>query len=441
MEPKTKLQHEVVGLSNKLKPISARLRKWALLNCLDHIAYKNKGGRISCLDCGHQWKDPKIDTHKQKAKCPNCKVKLTIMMTQERNNYDRSSFTTIEVHGRFQVIRYFHINAKYVSGEPMYVDIYKVFEIWMLPDGKYEIMSLIYNYYSGEFSGTFEIRKNAAALRYNFFGYRKYPVMKVLPEIERNGFKGDFGGCSAFTYFRQLLTVPRFETLVKTGQTFILSEYAEMNAVHKDEYWPIIKVCIKEGYIIPSFNMWKDYIGFLKYYKKDLFDPKLVCPKDLNAAHNWWMEKKQRTLERKLSIDKKRRAAQLIIDKEMHERNYLEKVRPYKDLHLQDDEISITVMQDMEQVKKEGEELYLCFVSSSYHIKENYLLLSVRVHGELTAAIGIELLTMEIDQIRAYDNGEPKKYKRILKLMQSNLRTLSNLKYKKKKSKKQAELV
>ena len=73
----------------------------------------------------------------------------------------------------------------------------------------------------------------------------------------------------------------------------MLRHYLRYSFQHR-EYWASIKICIRNGYTIADGSMWRDMIELLRHFGKDTNSPKYVCPQDLNAEHDKWVEKRNR---------------------------------------------------------------------------------------------------------------------------------------------------
>ena len=90
-----------------------------------------------------------------------------------------------------------------------------------------------------------------------------YPNMKILPQLRRNGFKGDFHGISPVRLFKALLSDPRIETLMKGGEIEGM-KYFLGNPLIADECWASYLIAKRHKYQIDSLSMWCDYLRMLK---------------------------------------------------------------------------------------------------------------------------------------------------------------------------------
>ena len=89
-----------------------------------------------------------------------------------------------------------------------------------------------------------------------------YPKMRILPQLRRNGFKGDFHGISPVRLFKALLSDPRIETLMKGGEIEVMKHFL-FNARTADECWASYLIAKRHKYRIDNFSMWCDYLRML----------------------------------------------------------------------------------------------------------------------------------------------------------------------------------
>lgn len=62
MKPRTKLQLQVMRLSESLSDIENKMLSWAKVDCLEHRGYATKK-RVVCMDCGQTF-SPDLVKHK-----------------------------------------------------------------------------------------------------------------------------------------------------------------------------------------------------------------------------------------------------------------------------------------------------------------------------------------------------------------------------------------
>lgn len=292
MIPKTAMQKEVARLSATLRPITPAQREWAFINCIDHIAYRNKSGMMTCADCGHVWQSdnsPLGDTL-EGCTCPHCGAKLKVEQSRRRTYKQSSYFNVISVCKGYEVIRVAQVRAESRKGEPMRYYCHEVVQRWISAEGKVTTMALLRGcaFYCCDLwalESSMEVR-NYNPLYDNIISWGEtYPKKRYIPQIVRNGFNGDFYGFSPVTFFKALLSDPRIETLMKAGETEIM-KYFIRNSKDTEDIWSAYLIAKRHHYHINNFGMWADYLQMLKSLGQDIRNPKNICPEDFIEAHD-----------------------------------------------------------------------------------------------------------------------------------------------------------
>ena len=137
---------------------------------------------------------------------------------------------------------------------------------------------------------------------YDIFPSAIYPRQKILPEIKRNGFKGEYHDLTPFELFHSILTNNKAETLLKTKQTGLLRHFVRIKYRNIENYWASLCICIRNGYTITDGSMWCDYVDMLCRLRKDIHSPKYVCPSDLKAEHDRRQSELRKQREKEKSI-------------------------------------------------------------------------------------------------------------------------------------------
>ena len=291
MKPKTKIQKEVARLSANLRPISTTQIEWAYRHCVEHIGYRTKKGNITCSDCGHEWhSDSGLCDTLEGCTCSQCHAKLKVQDTRKRIYKETQYFSVITTCKGYQVIRVMQVRCESRKGEPMHFYCHEVVQRWISPDGKVTDMALLRGftfYYCDVWAlcSAMEIRPHNSLYDDVVARSCAYPKMRVLPQLRRNGFKGDFHGISPVRLFKALLSDPRIETLMKGGEIEVMKHFL-FNARTADECWTSYLIAKRHKYQIDNFSMWCDYLRMLNKLGQDLRNPKNICPEDFMAAHD-----------------------------------------------------------------------------------------------------------------------------------------------------------
>jgi hypothetical protein len=422
MKPKTKIHFEILKLHNKLPKITETQLKWAYKECFKLYVWKTKHKAV-CFECGHGWdQETNLITKLFPVVCPKCKKKLEIVDGHAwRKTEDEylQIFTTI---GDYQVIRMVQMYKHCMKGVASHYAFFEIYQHWIKGDGQMFVLSTHFNsmgqWCQGmgwSWIGPMELRAEYRGTfhdRYFIQPSVTYPRRKIHPNIIRNGWTTEFFGYGASTFFRLLLSTPMFETFLKAGQYGLIKEFNHYD--HKiATYWTQIKICMRHSYRIDDPSIWFDYIGLMKHFHKNIYDPALLCPRNLNQSHRTLMEAKR------LADERNRIASQEKADIDNIECKKAKK----KLMHLSftDGEITIVPLKNIMDFKNEERILDHCVYSSEYHKKDTSFMMSARIGAERLETLEISLRDFKVKQCRGYDNKDSKYHSQILKLMEKHL--------------------
>ncbi|MCD8193556.1 MAG: PcfJ domain-containing protein [Tannerellaceae bacterium] len=413
MKPKTKLQKQVIELSQQLPSITVEQKEWAFRYCFEHKGYKTKKG-IACLDCGHRWKDSnhelliKIDG----CTCPKCGTKLQVLETRKRKDRQDAYFGIVTTKKGIQVIRFFDITAHYRVGEQCHYSLWEIAQHWITSTGRYEVIARNHTtgWHIDSWNGDLEIR-NKYNGNYSIEAYRYYPKRGYIPQVKRNGFQGKTHGLTLSKILRLILGESKAETLLKARQYDLLKYYSSFPKKISD-HWPSIRICLRNNYIVPDASLWFDYLAALAYMGKDLYNAKYVCPENLEKEHDHW-DKKKREQERKERIEKERR------ELAEAEAKYKKAKSVFFDLELSNGEITIRPLKSVQEFYDEGKAMHHCV--RGYYSKEDCLILSATKGDERIATIELSLKSFDVIQCRGVCNKKPEYYEQIIQLLKDNI--------------------
>ena len=437
MKPKTALQKKVAKLSATLRPITATQRQWAYCHCVEHFAYRTKSGTMTCSDCGHQWKSGNGSLCDTLAgcKCPLCGAELKVDDTRRRTYKETRYFSVITTCGGFQVIRVVQIRHVSRKGEPMKFYCNEVVQRWISPDGKVTTMALLracaFHYCdlwaleSGmEPRGHNDLYDNVVT-----WG-DVYPRMNVIPQLRRNGFKGDFHGISPIRLFKRLLSDPRIETLIKDGRIEEM-KYFILNPLNADDFWASYLIAGRHRYQINNISMWCDYLRMLVNLGQDIRNPKNICPEDFIEAHDKAhrrIEAKHRKeyaeAERRRDIERREREQRRLLQEQQREDDFKALKSKFFGLIITDNEISVKVLESIEEYYEEGNVQNICVFSSEYYKKADSLILSARIDGKIIETVEVDLQTLKVVQCHGRNNEDTEYHKRIIDLVNSNAKLI-----------------
>ena len=414
MKAKNKFQQQIVEASKTLPAITKTQAQWGYDNAIEHIGRRTDKGTITCTKCGHSWQGTGylVDTLTD-CICPNCKAKLTVKTTKQRVFNGSYYMTVVTTHKGYQVLRTVMIKSVDKVGKPCEYTHSEVMQRWIAPSGKHctfaklrQTMGTMY-YDSWIFHTDMELRQENDVYNRIFTG-EVYSRLKLIPEIKRTGFKNSFYGQKPLDLFRTLLTDSRAETLLKIGYTNLLARIMDMGWKKIDNYWQSIRICIRNGYKIEDATLWCDYIDNLRFFRKDLYNAKYVCPTNLHAEHDRYMRKKAKA------------DAQAELEKQLEkEAEYREAKSKFFGLVFSDGLISVRVLESVADIVLEGKLMHHCV--GSYHSKTDSLILSACIDGQRIETIEVSLSQLKVIQSRGVCNKNTEHHSRIINLVESNI--------------------
>ena len=421
MKAKNKFQAQVVEASKTLPKLTNEQIQWGYENGIDHIGRRTDKGVITCTKCGHSWQgagylvETLTDCH-----CPNCKTKLKVETTKKRTFNARYYMTVVTAHAGYQVLRSVMLFCSVKVGETPKYDYSEVMQRWIAPNGKHctfaklrQTMGTCY-YDAWIFDTPLELRHENSNNKFYINVYDKiftgvvYPRMKLIPELKRTGYKKGLYGQKPLDLFRTLLTDSRAETLMKTGYTKLLKRIMDSGWKNIDKYWQSVRICIRNGYKINDATLWCDYIDNLRFFGKDLYNAKYVCPTDLKAEHDRYMLKKAKA------------DAQAELKKQLEKEAEFRAIKAkFFGLIFSDGRISVRVLESVQEIVAEGQAMHHCV--GSYSTKEDSLILSATIDGKRIETIEVSISKLKVIQCRGLCNKNTEHHNQILSLVNNNM--------------------
>lgn len=414
MKPKNKFQQQVADASKTLPAITKEQVQWGYDNVIEYLGYRSKKGIITCSKCGHSWQgEGELITTILGCDCPNCKSKLTVKATAKRTFNDSYYMTVIDAHKGYQVLRTIMLGYTSKIGELPKYSVSEVMQRWIASDGKYctfarlrQTMGTMY-YDSWIFHTPLELRQEIDVYNRIYTG-AVYPKQKLIPELKRTGYKKALYNQKPLDLFRILLTDSKAETLIKAKQSKLLKRIMDSGWKNIDNYWQSIRICIRNNYTIKDATLWCDYIDLLRFFGKDLHNPKYVCPTDLKVEHDRYVTKKAKA------------DAQLEIEKQLaKEDSFREAKAKFFGLIFSDGLINVRVLESVAEIITEGKAMHHCV--GSYYSKEDSLILSACIDGKRVETIEVSISQLKVIQSRGICNKNTKYHKQIISLVENNI--------------------
>ena len=433
MKPKTKIQKEVARLSAILRPITEAQERWAYRHRIEHIAYRAKSGILTCSLCGHSWKSENGSLCDTLAgcKCPHCGAELKVLETRKRTQKEIRYFSVITVCGGFQVIRVAQAHYSSKKGEPMKFYCNEVVQRWISPDGKVTDMALLRtfpSYYCDQWSlySDMEVRPYNSLYDDVCKWSEVYPLIRTIPQLRRNGFKGDFYGISPVLLFKRLLSDTRIETLMKSGEIEDM-KYFILNPRNAEMLWASYLIAKRHHYKINSLELWCDYLQMLNNLGQDIRNPKNICPADFIDAHDRAMRRieakrmKERTEnERRWEAERRDREQRKLLEEKQREDDFKAMKSKFFGLVISDNEITVKVLESIEEYYEEGKAQNICVFGAGYYTKAESLVLSARIGDRIIETVEVDLQTLRVVQCHGKGNLNTPYHDRIVDLVNSN---------------------
>lgn len=445
MKPRTKLQREVWELHQQLH--EPREQEPFVISNHDFY-YTTHYNNLVCLECNHNWKpERKFRTKKNilsknqkkpKIQCPNCERKLGFIDTSNGGRAERIiTYSVAQVVERFQVVRYFscwkHLSKK---KRPDYT-FKALFEEWKDWDKNKSVIIGRTQSWSGDgFNwNDYEIRGYGQPRwkpnPYNaFHSDMNCPGAELLPRFKKYRMTSRKHNIDFRYLMKTLPNSPQAETLFKARQYSLLYKCPDYSG-SISRYWSSIRICLRNRYIVKDADIWLDYLDLLRYFRKDLRNAKFVCPKNLKKEHDRLVAKKRAIQKREKLEEQRRKVAEAEI-------LYQKMKAAFIGLQFTDGEITVKVLENVQEFMDEGDALKHCVFANEYYNKPDSLVLSARVDEKPIETIEVSLRTMKIIQARGEGNKATEYNERIVKLVKNNLKSIQAIA---KKSKTQKQLL
>lgn len=421
MIPKTVIEKQLTGLSASLSAVTPKMELWAEKNIFLKWGVLSRG-KFHCLECSHTWKPDALKAScKKYIKCTACRGKLNIQQYNQVNFKEIEYWAVVEVCAEFQVVRIICSHKHMKKGVlPAYFHK-EVMQHWINAQGDVRTLSLSTNVFSNAYDAwkyysPLEIRPKtfSDSPKYSINPYKVYGAVKVLAFLRRNGFKGSFYGIAPQVLFTSLLKDSYAETLLKAGQTDFLKHYLLSRSQNIRANWQAVKACIKNSYKVADFTIWEDYISLLRWFKMDLNSAENACPQNLEEKHD-------RLVERRRRIQRRSKLKQLRSEIQQAQEEYEKDKNQFFGLEFTKENLSISVMESVQDFLEQGDMLRHCVFTNEYYKKKNSLILSAKFQSMPVETIEVAIPSLEILQCRGNKNKVSVHHKEVLRLLKDNL--------------------
>ncbi len=413
MKARTKFEKQVSASNGRLTAVDSKAFEWGVKNLIKHPAFRVKSGKTTCGDCGRDF------IHKGKGKfavCPHCGLRLEINDTLKRSHKEGTYIAIIDTIDGLQVERVFLLSADFKKGESVSITHDEVCRLWLNAKGQTALTSKAKSmgYYRDCFNWSSNIElRNMTDVHHIIANTWHYPKFKAIPELKRNGMKGTLPDCHPFELMKALLTDARIETLMKARNLKAVKYFID-NPRMLDKCWNSHKIANRHGYKIEDYSLWCDLIVLLEKCGRDTRNTKYICPPNLRAENDYWLNKTTTDEERR------RKAEQLLKAKRKEEEFYKNK-SCFFGIVIKDKDIEISVLDTIEAYQAEGEAMHHCVFKCEYYARENSVILSAHDNeGNRIETIEFSLTENKVVQSRGVCNENTQYHDRIVNLVNAN---------------------
>ncbi|MBO7428096.1 MAG: PcfJ domain-containing protein [Paludibacteraceae bacterium] len=435
MKPITKKEALVAKLSAQLPSLTDSQRKWAEEHFGQAIAYSNKRNTW-CSECGQMFKPYKpehlvdiLQNGEKRVTCPHCGKELKLMEGKYGTiHVDKYYYTIITTMKGFQVFRHYSVDKIARRGGKATFCIDEVVQNWVDEKGKETIIArdvAPLSYYRDVWvmHKDMSIKRKPNSYQiytYDIDAYHIYPYRHYIPQMKRNGFKGDLLNLPPNVFAKNLLGNNEYEYLLKTNQLSVFRYLANRND-KTIPYKYAINICNRNNYIIKDAGLWYDMMSSLGELGKDLHNPYYICPSNLTSAHNRWLDELRKKREKE---ERERRIAEAM---EWEER-YREAKQKFFDLVISNGNIIVEVLKSVKEFEEEGTAMHHCVFACAYYKQDNSLILSAKdMNGNRIETIEVNLKTFTIMQSRGLCNKFTDQHEEIMNLVNTNMNKIQML--------------
>lgn len=472
MKPRTKNEKAVAEISaslsqewNEMTASAQNVAQQVMDQAKPHVWIwyaRKKGKQMWCSDCGHVF-DTMPRNKKGEVVCPHCGQ---VLRSYRLNNSGRQTMLDYdyvihaEVRGDYQVLRYFLVYYRMNAGKPISIGtIDEVVRRWYKV-GELPVVESVGKRAFSQFSnqpfsvgGEMSIKREGDGCWGSSYRIDTSAITsdsRWLKAWQLDGFHGESTlrrlKLEAYDAY-QVFSNPHCVTLLKLGWTKLLTKFVGgYRPRNIEKYWPSIRIALRNGYKTANTDadMWVDHLDLIgnERFHKDLRNPVFVCPANLRAEHQRFLDIEQREIERENRERERREMVkewESIRDDSKLNEDYVKYHKKYFGLCIMCGDIEIRPLQSVAEFFDEGMHMHHCVFRMGYYKRHDALILSARLAGQRVETIEIDLKRGEIVQSRGVCNEPTEHHKAIVATMRAEMDNILALgKAKSKKTKKVA---
>lgn len=421
MKARTKLERRVEAIT--LPDISEPQKNYFISHVIKYHIYHN--GKYTCPDCGKTYSNKKRKVLED-VKCPHCGCKGKSVKVREKYSTELSYGMTTCRDG-FQIIRMFIVWSQFREGKKAEYTFNEVYRNYINEDGRTTDMcvGISYHFYENEykFGGDLHIYKPTyySSWATDIAPHYWNPKGSIIPKLRQRGFKGSTHDISPRQLMEHMLQEnPEVETIYKAGYYGILEK---LSMSFMKDYFGTIKIAIRNRYKAKNWVIWRDYISMCKELRFDIMNPKVVCPEDLNKAHDDVSAKKRRHDEKireRLRKELEKKNLKDATDDEARAK-YAEHIKPYMGIEVKGKGITIKPIPTSDDFFWLGKEMHQCLATNAFYKEFDSVILSAWVDGKVLENMQISLSRFKVIQCFGNDNKFSSRHEQILELVSSKL--------------------
>lgn len=419
-----KTRREIVRLSSSLPAMSARLERESRNLCGTAWIGKKVGW---CDVCSEEFEHQLWDSKKKEIRCPKCGAKVSLKKSPQKrvsnNTYYFQEVTAIE---GWQVVRTW-LCSRESKRFPMSVK-YEAREVYQRFIRKATVPIIIglgvhgASYYCDlwKWDSEWKIRREDSQ---HYIGAWMATRPKLLPELKMRGLTRLSDNCSASKQIEKVFNDWEAEVLLKAGAKEMYDYFITSPRTMMD-YWPSIRVALRHKYQVKDVSLWIDLLRMLNEEGKDIRNPHYICPADVKAEHDRWMEIRRRRWEREQAEreeQERREQAELLDEDGQSNADYRDRLGKMLGVIVTVGDIELRPLQSIKEFYDEGEAMHHCVFTNKYYSKDGCLIIGARVNGERAETIEINTKEWRIMQCRGKHNQDSQYHEAIMEAMTNNI--------------------
>ena len=445
MKPRNKKQQAIYdrwashGLT-KSNVIPADVERWALRKLIRPGAMSS-GHRAWCTECGNSFA---FETPKRKGAryttCPHCGRRLLVTDTRKSTLEESGFFQQLDVDGEFQVLRMYEYYYRARKGRKSGVFFKHCYDLY-LTEGfrdryRFAVYTRMFYYrYASPFGdGELELR-NDRTYTYDdpargWYTKGIYPKIRLQPWLEKYDIRPPFLGLDTYEMVLRFVAHRDEETAWKLRRWNPgLCRYFLMYHESESDFFRQLCLAHKHDYKPTDAAVWFDHLRMLKHEGRDIHNPAVIFPKDLDREHRLLIERQERRRLEEERLREERRKVQEEMERLEREnadsktnKNYRARFGQALGVVVTKGDIEIKLLQDVQDFFEQGKELHQCVYGARYYEHKDAAILCVRVGGVRTETVEVFLRDGKIGQCRGVHNQPSPRHEEIFKLAKKSVR-------------------